>query len=276
MKKTLLAMLMVLGVSTSQASEKCGVIIDFPPGGTSDRYARLLQKYNPDFKIEYKVGGQSVPAINFLSENPTYIYLGSPVLFGPSSPMKDPPIELYKILIAAPILAVTTRSDLSFQDILNNKINIGVPGLGTAHHFIGEQLRYVNPKVEVISTGGDAKALPLVMNKDIDLYLISATSGLNWLKQFPVINKVFEVSMNTPHQSNGITLSSVGFNGAFILKTASPEQKAIAKRCLDKAISNEGWTRELEQMGAGPVEISGESKDKELQKYIEMSNKYRR
>ena len=276
MKKRLLAALITFSVSLTQASEKCGVIIDFPPGGTSDRYARLLQKYNPDFKIEYKVGGQSVPAINFLSENPTYIYLGSPVLFGPSSPMKNPPIELYKILIAAPILAVTTRTDMSFQYILNNKINIGVPGFGTAHHFIGEQLRYVNPQIEVISTGGDAKALPLVMNKDIDLYLISATSALNWLRQFPVMNKTFEVSMSTPYQSNGITLTSVGFNGAFILKTASPEQKAIARHCLDKAISNEAWTRELEQMGAGPVEISGQAKDKELQKYIEMSNKYSR
>jgi|694.fasta_scaffold03268_14 tripartite-type tricarboxylate transporter receptor subunit TctC len=276
MKKTLLTALTALTILSAQAGEKCGVIVDYPPGGTSDRYARLLQKYNPDFKIEYKVGGQSVPAMNFLSENPTYIYMGSPVLFGPSSPMKDPPIELYKILIAAPILAVTTRTDLNFRDILNNKINIGVPGFGTAHHFIGEQLKSVNPKVEVISTGGDAKALPLIMNKDIDLYLISATSGLNWLKQFQSVNKTFEVRMDKPYQSNGITLTSVGFNGAFILKTASAEQKEIARRCLDKAISNVGWTRDLEQMGAGPVQIAGEAKDKELQKYIEMSTRYRR
>jgi len=274
MKKILLTTLMIFSTLVAQAGEKCGVIIDFPPGGTSDRYARLLQKYNPDFKIEYKVGGQSVPAVNFLSENPTYIYLGSPVLFGPKSPMKNPPIELYKILIAAPVLAITTRNDFKFQDILQGKINIGVPGFGTAHHFIGQQLKNVNSDIEIISTGGDAKALPLIMNKDLDIYLISATSGSIWLNQFTNLHKIFEVRMGKPYQSNGITLTSVGFNGAFILKTATEEQKLIAKRCLDKAISNKGWSQELENMGAGPVEISGDTKDKELKNYIEMSYRY--
>ena len=108
MKEKILYVVLTMFASLASANT-CGVVIDFPPGGTSDRYARLLQKYNSDYRVEYKTGGMSVPAMNYIGDNPEMIYLGSPVLFGDKSPVKNPPIELYKILIGAPILAVTTK-----------------------------------------------------------------------------------------------------------------------------------------------------------------------
>lgn len=274
MIKKICALFMLLFANIAFGNPKnCGVIIDFPPGGTSDRYARLLEKFNSDYKIEYKPGGMSVPAVNFLGDNLSYIYLGSPVLFGDKSPLKNPPIELYKILIAAPVLAVTTKN-LTFDDLLNGKINIGVPGLGTSHHLIGLQLKEHNSDIEIVPTGGDSKALPMVKNKDLDIYLISATTGLNWLNQFNDIKNVFTVEFNKPFVRGKIRLQSVGFNGAFIHKNASPEQKQIAIECLEKALKNPEWTSELAKMGAGPVQISGKEKDDALKLYVETLRKF--
>jgi tripartite-type tricarboxylate transporter receptor subunit TctC len=259
--------------TTAAAKDSCGVVIDYPPGGTSDRYARLLNKYNPEYRIEYRPGGMSVPATNFIGENPEFIYLGSPVLFGDKSPFPKPPIELYKILIGAPILAVTTKP-LTFESLLKGKINIGVPGLGTSHHLVGLQLKEHNPDIEVISTGGDNKALGLVITGELDVYLISATSGLLWLDNHKQINRLFTVEFNKPYVNGKVTLRSVGFNGAFIHNNATPEQRKKAISCLDAATSQPGWTEELTKMGAGPVQLTGAEKDKALNQYVETLRKY--
>lgn len=272
MKKTVVSLLTALG-TTYAAAQSCGVVIDYGPGGTSDRYARLLQKYNSEFAIEYRPGGQSVPAVNFLADKPNFIYLGSPVLFGDKSPVKNPPIELYKILIAAPILAVTTKP-LDFDKLLNGKINIGVPGLGTSHHLVGLQLKEHNKNIEVIPTGGDAKALPLLHNGDLDVYLISATTGLNWLNQFNNIKEIFKVEFNKPFVKGNIKLQSVGFNGAFIHKSATPEQRQKAINCLEDVLKQPGWTDALKEMGAGPVQLAGKEKDDAVKLYVETLRKF--
>lgn len=271
-KKALFTILIFLSMS-AHSSNQCGVVIDFPPGGTSDRYARLLQKYNSEYKIEYRTGGMAVPAAMFVRDNPNFIYLGSPVLFGDKSPLKDPPYELYKILIAAPILAVTTK-ELTASDILKEKLNIGVPGLGTSHHLIAEQIKSKNPNIQIVPTGGDAKALPLIVNKDLDIYLVSATTGLNWLTQFSNIKNPFKVEFGKPTRIADLTLHSVGFNGAFIAKNIAPDLKLKVIDCLETVLKQPGWTTELTDMGAGPVQIGGVEKDKSLNLYVEFLRLY--
>lgn len=272
MKKKIICMALSICSSIVNANT-CGVVIDFPPGGTSDRYARLLQKYNSDYRVEYKTGGMSVPAVNYIGENPEMIYLGSPVLFGDKSPVKNPPIELHKILIGAPILAVTTKS-IDWHKLLTDKINIGVPGLGTSHHLIVEQLREYNPNIVVVPTGGDNKALPMIISGDLDMYLISATSGLVWLENHKQINNLFTVEFNKPFVRGNVRLQSVGFNGAFIHKNATPAQRQKAIDCLDNATNQAGWTDELKKMGAGPVQLVGKEKETALKLYVETLRKF--
>lgn len=272
MKEKILYVVLTMFASLASANT-CGVVIDFPPGGTSDRYARLLQKYNSDYRVEYKTGGMSVPAMNYIGDNPEMIYLGSPVLFGDKSPVKNPPIELYKILIGAPILAVTTKP-IDWNKLLTDKVNIGVPGLGTSHHLIVEQLKEYNPKIEVIPTGGDNKALPMIISGDLDVYLISATSGLVWLENHKQIINVFTVEFNKPFVRGNVRLQSVGFNGAFIHKNATPAQRQKAIDCLDIVTNQSGWTDELKKMGAGPVQLVGKEKETAMKLYIDTLRKY--
>lgn len=273
--KKIIATTMFLAASFGAHAKECGVVLDVPPGGAADRYARLLQKYNPDFKVEFRPGGLSVPAVNFLRDNPTYIYLGIPALFGPKSPFQDPPIEMYKILFAAPIMAITTKN-ITFEQILNSKINLGIPALNTAHDLIAEQLREKNSSLQVISTGGNVKGLPLVINGDLDVFLVSSTDGVKWMSQFPQIKNIFTVELTKPFVKNNVRLVSVGFNGAFLFKNASKEQKELAINCLEKAIQNKNWFEDMDAIGASPIIIGDKAKDDYVKQFVEMLKKYDR
>jgi tripartite-type tricarboxylate transporter receptor subunit TctC len=275
MKKFLLSVLLSLGivsyVSASQPS--CGVVINFPPGGTSDSYARLLQKTNPAWKVEYQVGSFAAKAILFLEKNTSYVYFGSPVMFGKNSPDKNPPVELYRILIGAPILTITNKN-ITIDDLNDRKLNIGVPSFGTAHHMIALQLKEQNPDIEIISTGGDNKALPMIMNGDLDLYLVSKPAGLKFLTDFESLTNLIEFKFGTPTKINGVLIKSQGFNGLFIHKNATKEQREFIDQCVNKSLKDPVWAETLLNQGVDPLDITGENKDAALNEYIDNLKKY--
>jgi tripartite-type tricarboxylate transporter receptor subunit TctC len=261
-----------LASTAAFSAPQCGVVIDYPPGGSSDAYARLMQKNNPELLVEYKVGGMSANAINFMAQNKHFFYLGSPVIFGANSPMKDPPVELGRILIGTPIMAINNKN-LTWEQLLNGKVNVGVPGLGTAHHIIALQLKEHNPNIEIIPTGGDNKALPLIMNKDLDLYLVSATSGKKFVADFNFEN-MFTLQFNKPYVRGKVELLSIGFNGAFINRDVTPEQREALMACIERSVSPKEWKEGLKALGGEPADLSGAEKDKALATYIRLLKKY--
>lgn len=269
MKKIILILALSLGITTVSFAEQlsCGVVINFPPGGTSDKYARLLQKTNPDWTVEYQVGSFATKAISFLEKNKSYVYFGSPVMFGEKNPDKNPPVELYRILIGAPILTITNK-DLSLKDLETKKLNIGVPSFGTAHHMIALQFKEINPNIEVISTSGDSKALPMISNGDLDIYLVSKTSGLKFLNDFPSFKNLAEFKFGKPTKVNSLTIESQGFNGLFIHKDASDKQRNFIKQCVDKSLQDPAWSNTLIDLGVDPLDMVGKNKDYALTKYI--------
>lgn len=257
---------------TSYADTRCGVVINFPPGGTSDKYARLLQKTNPDWTVEYRVGAFAASSINFLKDKKDYVYFGSPVMFGKNNPDKNPPVELYRILIGAPILALTNKN-LRIDDLFTKKINIGVPSLGTAHHMIALQLKEKNPNIEIISTGGDNKALPILKSGDLDVYLVSKTAGINFVKDFGFTN-LQEFKYGESVKLGNIVIESQGFNGLFVHKDATTEQRAVIKKCVDDSLSDPRWKSELIESGVDPIDYVGAKKDQLLKKYLDKMTEY--
>lgn len=265
------SILAVLAVSfyatnTAVASTKCGVVINFPPGGTSDKYARLLQKTNPNWTVEYRVGAFATNAINLLENKKDYVYFGSPVMFGKNNPNKNPPVELYRILIGAPILSLT-NTNLSIDDLFTKKVNIGVPSLGTAHHMIALQLKQNNPNIEIISTGGDNKALPILLNGDLDVYLISKTAGQQFVQNFGLKN-LQEFKYGESVKFGSVEVESQGFNGLFFHKDATEVQRKAIKQCVDDSLADPRWKSELIESGADPVDYTGDKKDTLLKKYL--------
>jgi len=275
MKKILPALLLSVGIASSAAAEQttCGVVINFPPGGTSDSYARLLQKTNPEWNVEYQIGSFAAKAITFLGKNNSYVYFGSPVMFGENNPDKNPPVELYRILIGAPILTITNK-DLTLEDFESTPLNIGVPSFGTAHHMIALQLKEKNPNIEIVSTGGDKKALPMISNGDLDVYLVSKPAGLKFLKDFDSFNNLAEFKFGEPTKVNDLVIESQGFNGLFIHKDASAEQRAFIKECVDKSVAQSAWVDTLVEKGVDPIDVTGEEKNQALEKYVDSLKKY--
>lgn len=275
MKKLLLSLLLSLSSVSPVLAEQleCGVVINFPPGGTSDQYARLLQKTNPDWNVEYKVGAFAALAINFLKDNQSFVYFGSPVMFGSKNPDKNPPVELYKILIGAPIL-MTTGSGITLPDLATQSLTIGVPSLGTAHHMIALQLQQENPKIRIVPTGGDNKALPLLINGDLDMYLVSKPAGIQFIAGFDSIKSIAEFKFGNPTKVNNLLIESQGFNALFIHKDATQTQRDFIEQCVTKSITDPVWSQTLIEKGADPLNISDNEKDQALKKYIDSLKKY--
>lgn len=270
MKKFILMLVTLFGINLSASAEQltCGVVINFPPGGTSDKYARLLQKTNPDWVVEYQVGSFATKAISFLGKNTSYVYFGSPVMFGEKNPDKNPPVELYRILIGAPILTITNKN-LTLEDLKTKSLNIGVPSFGTAHHMIALQLKEKNPNIEIISTSGDSKALPMISNGDLDIYLVSKTSGLKFLNDFKSFKNLAEFKFGQPTKVNGMVIESQGFNGLFIHKDATKKQREFIANCVDKSLKDPVWKNTLTELGVDPLDMQNKIKDNALSKYVE-------
>jgi len=276
MKNLVSAMLLTAVASATMAADPtaCNLVIDYPPGGTSDTYVRLLQKQNPGIMIDYKSGGGGALAIHHISQNKDVAWFGSPVFVAQNSPVKDPPVELMRILVGSPILALSNPNKaMTWDKLMTGKMNIGFPAIGTSHHLVALQLQEKNPNIQLVSAGGDNKALPMVMNGDLDLYLISNTVGKNWIQDFKFDN-LFTLAYNKPITHNGIELNYLGFNGIFVHKETSPEQKARIMKCVAEATASPAWADTLKTLGAEPIDLVGQEKDRAFQKFVNLMRKY--
>lgn len=273
MNKLLTSLALAFTLSTAYANDTCKMVIDYPAGGALDNQARLMMKANPNFKnLEYKIGGMSAVAIRHLEENKDTVFFGSPAAFGANSPIKNPPIELVKIVLSAPLYALTNK-DITWEQLTKEKINLGIPGLGTSHHVLALQLKEINPEINIVPTGGDNKALPLIVNKDIDVYLVSSTNGFNWSRDFN-LKVIFTIALGEHFKRGNHTLTSVAFNGMFVHKDATPEQKAHLVKCVEDAVTTGIWKDTLTSLKVTPLNIGGSEKDRLFNQYVGYMKKY--
>jgi tripartite-type tricarboxylate transporter receptor subunit TctC len=273
--KIAIAILFSAATIASANTKTCGVVVEFPPGGSADRYARLLQKYNSDFRVEYRIGASGALAVNYAGENPEFIYFAAPSAFGKETTFKgNPPIELYKILIGSSNMVLTGKSSIDLNRLMYGEVNLGIGSFGIPQHIIAEQLKRFNPKINIIPTSGDAKALPLLINGDLDAQVMSTVTGFTWMDNYKQFKSLMTIDFNKPYIKDGLRIESVGFLGAFIHKNATPAQRQQAINCLENAISQSGWKEDLKDANANPVFIDGKEKDSILQKYIGLLRKF--
>jgi tripartite-type tricarboxylate transporter receptor subunit TctC len=276
MKKTLLSAAIATAASFTvlpAGAATCNMVIDYPAGGALDTQARLMMKANPEFgALQYRVGGMSKLAIHFLEEHKDYAFFGSPSAFGANSPMKDPPIELVKIVLSAPLHALTNKG-ITWEQLTTSKINLGIPGLGTSHHILALQLKEINPNIEIIPTGGDAKALPLIINKDLDVYLVSATNGVNWAKDFK-LDTIFTIALGEKFKRGKVELTNVAFNGIFVHRDATPEQKVAVVQCINAAVTKDVWKDTLTSLNVQPLNIDGPEMKRIFDQYVGFMRKF--
>ena len=213
MKKFLVPILLFL-FSLSAWANQCTMILPYPPGGSGDLYGRIIEKQNKDILIQYRPGAFANAGISAIQQNKDWFMLSVANMHSINNPMKNPNVELLKALFVIDSMIITGK-DISFNDLLTKKVNVGIPLPGHTHHTISLVLKQRNPDLEIIQFGADAKALTSVVNGDIDAYVISSPIGNEWLKQFPKLKLVADIPYGQPFRSNGIVLESLNFFGVF-------------------------------------------------------------
>lgn len=269
MKKSLIAALLSMSLfgAANANTNSCGMVIGFPPGGAADKVARLFQKYNPDFQIQYKPGANGVLAVRFIAENPGFSYLANPLL-------DDTPIELYKILTAPANVVITGKSGIDLDKLVTEKINLGYSVKTTPQYALVQQFAKSNPNINLIPVGSDVKALPMLINGDLDAYIANIISAGPWLEQYKGrLSNILTIEFNKPFVKGNTRVESLGFTGLLIHKNATEVQRQNAIDCLEKSMSQPGFVAELKEWNSNPVMIGGKEKGALLKKYIDLKAK---
>jgi tripartite-type tricarboxylate transporter receptor subunit TctC len=276
-KKILLALMFATSTLSFNANAvenfDCGLVVANPAGGLADIYARTLEKLNPNFaRVENKVGALSAVAIEFMGRNPNFTLLGSPTMFTVHNTNKNPEVELITMLMGYDLVAVTTKHT-TFHEILTGKINIGVPILGAGQHIIALQLKERNPDIQVIATGGDAKALQMLVSKDLDVYISGKGNLSPWTDKFN-LETIFEVPSGKSIIRENVTLKNYAAVGMWSHTSATKEQKSKLAKCVKDVMSNPAWPVEAQRMGGVPLYLTEEENKQLLIEYISVLKKY--
>lgn len=269
MKKFLGAIALCLSILPVWANTTCNMIVPFPAGGSSDLYGRIMQRQNPDIVMTFKPGAFASQAIAVTRSSKDAFILGIPNMYSADNPDKNPPVELLNILFFIDAMIVTNKN-IAVTDLLSKNINMGIPGIGQAQHTIALKLKQRNSNMEIIAFGGDVKALPSLINKEIDAYVVSGPLGRQWLNQYPTLKVLAEISYNRPFKLGDITLENLNFVGIFVNKDATPEQKQQAVDCVNRASSKPEYFQEFSRIGITATTIVGREKDQALKRYIEI------
>jgi len=264
--KKLLGLLLYL-FSASLWANSCGMILPVSPGGSTDLYGRIIEKQNKDIVIQYKPGAFASAGVFALQQHKDLFMLTVANMHSISNPNKNPNVELLKVLFVIDSMIITSK-DIAFADLLNKKVNVGIPLPGHTHHTISLVLKQKNPDLEIITFGADAKALISLLNGDIDAYVISSPIGNEWLKQFPKLKLLADIPFGQPFKSHGVTLESLNFFGVFMNKDATSEQKQNALSCVTRATAQPGYSEEFARIGIKIREFSDKEKDQLLERYI--------
>lgn len=273
--RMILGLLLTLISTVALAKSDCGIVLDVPPGSTLESYARIMQKNNPELKIEFRPGGMSANAINLLNSERTYFLLTTPSMFGENNPVKNPPIELIRIPVIPSFYALTnSKKEITWDKALSEKINIGFSHFGSVGHTIGLQLQQHNPKIVLVPVGGELKGLPLLLNGDLDIFILSSGTAIPWINSYK-FNTLFRLQFNKKFVHNNVSLISLGFVGVFIHKSSTIEEKSRIVECLDKGLTPfESFSNSVKNLNAEAVNLSGEEINKALDAYIAMMKKY--
>lgn len=246
----------------------CNMLVAHPPGGAADTWARILQKANPNIRIEFKPGAFSTVAADQLGKNKDHFFIGVPTMYSAQNPNKNISTELLYILFTSDAVIVTS-TNLTLKDLATKDINIGVWALNSPQHATALELKEINPRLNIVPLGGDGKALPLVVNKEVEIYITSALTAAQWTSNFKHITEIITIPFNKEIRKDGFRLT--GYKtlfGVFIHKDATADQRKHILNCIETATSNPQYVEDIKKTSTAVANIKGEEKDKILEKHI--------
>lgn len=274
MKKIFATLLLTLtSLSVFAKDNKCSMIIPWTTGGTSDLAARALQKGNNNITIDYKPGAFANLAVGYIASNPDSFMLSPLHMFSANNPVKDVGVEVTRVMYGTDFVIITGK-DLKIDDLLTKKVNLGIPGMGTGYHAIALDMKQKNSQLEIISMGSDSKALPSLVNKEIDAYIASGPIAKQWTESFSNITNVLDLPFGRKVVVGDLTLQNFTFQGILVSKSASAEQRARVDQCIDSAVSSTDFRKDADRLGLRVINSSSTEATKITNEYFRMMKKH--
>lgn len=274
--KILLTLLLILFTSLAPAANldlRCGVVLPYPVGGLPDVYTRAMERLNSDiYMVDHKPGALGTLAMIHMAQHPNFTMLASPMMFGETNPNKNIQVELIRFIIGYDILMVT-NSGITLQQILTQKINIGITSIGSPMHIVALQLKELNPLIEIIPTGGDSKTLTLLLDKSLDVYISGSYNLSKWITSYK-IQPILTVPSGGSFKKDKIVLNNYSAVGMWRHRDAPPEVKLMLDKCINTVVISPTWPAEINAMGASPMNLNTEESGKMLNEYITILRKY--
>lgn len=270
--KAIITFCIVITMQITTWANECNLVVAQQPGGATDLYLRAMQRINPDIRIEYKPGAFANLAINHINTNTSSALWSAPIMFSKDNSI-EVDIEYLKFIVATDIIIVSNKN-LSTADFLNKPIMLGIPFLGSPPHIVAEQLKLVNPNITMIPTGGDVKALPLLMNKEVDAYISATPNMIKWLRDFKTLNEVMLIDTDKKTVIRGVEIHNPSIVGIAMSKKSSLQEKQHIAECFNKVINTDEWKVSAKAMNIKAIDISGKDLDKALNNYIMLMKKF--
>lgn len=179
--KKIITMVLAMCCLTTHASQTVSVVWPFNIGSTQANYARTLineanknqNKYT--FVLENKPGAGSSIAANYVSNSkqPAIMAATSSFFIRPNFfPDSSHSIEQFRPLMvqcAVPMIVVSKRYK-SFKTIApDQRITIGVSGLGTTTHLLTAELQKKYSKIQAVAYTGTMEPIKDVLGGSLDM-----------------------------------------------------------------------------------------------------------
>jgi tripartite-type tricarboxylate transporter receptor subunit TctC len=246
----------------------CTVIVPATPGGTLDIVMRGVQRYNKNIQLDYQPGQFAAPAISRLKQNSDLAVFTPPVMFGRNAP-KDPGVELLSVLSIVNVGIFSARHASIEEALKSPKLTLGVPVFGGQTHATALAIKELaSDNTEIVAFGGDAKAIPSILNGDIDFYV----TGGNAAEQLNALN-IKTVNLGPEAKIGKRTVKTYTWFGIWVSKDASPAQRTAINNCLKAAITPQAVV-ELSNAHTKIVNVTDSKKDQLLKEFLTSVEKY--
>lgn len=260
----------IIGMASAGAmadTKQCKVVTQ-GPGGLTDQLFRIMEKYNPDFQVQYRISGFNVTQIDLLEQDKSWMMLSPPIFFSKQNPRPNPPIEQLRVLSSSNA-AIVTNKDLTIKDFADKKLNVGIPAFAQYSHILALTLQQKNPGINIVPVPAK-DAHVILKNGDLDVYIHTEPTIDVMVTNFG-FKKMVVVAPDVPTDFNGIKTRSLHFSSIWVHKDATPAQKQNALNCLDKLANNSAYIEEIAKTGStSRLTIPAEERDRYLNDFKNM------
>lgn len=271
--KTIGIIFTLLLSTAAVAKDACTLLVPFPPGGSTDIRARSMQLGNSNIDIDYKPGAFGSVAIDQMNKTKNSFLLSPAFMYSAKNPVKDLDIELNRVLFAVP-LAIITIKDISLDDLADKPLKVGVPCRGCQIEGLAREIKNKNPNITVVPIPGDAKALPMIMNGDLDIYLGLAVGVNQWKKSYDNMKVLGTIPFNGTLKIRDIELLHLEFGGVFTKGKIDSSEKAAIENCIDKSVTSKEFIEQNKKNNLYLVNLSQQESQQILESYRKFLRKH--